>query len=205
MYRNYIERKMEYIMGSYLLASSSSLELLFDRFIEQGLLIVAVEFFGFVILLNTIHYIVHKMNFGKYLRNREKLFAKQRKNHKFLKIIKDLEEHGDFNKLTARNKKRLTEYVTFLIKDMKYNMYVKHFTFGVPKRVNVKVISESGLGNYSGSVKKVTKRMIRASKRKTGLLDVILLLEEICSRKKFYGLQSNKAKLRFDYTLNWTV
>ena len=165
---------------------------------EGNYLKLIIGFFVILFTLFLLRYIIHKMRYASYQ------FSRQKKKNKIKKIMKKLGKHDNYNKLATRDKKRLTEYIKFLIKDMKYNVYCQNVSFTSYKAVGVKVMVSGSLGSFKGKPKKVFTKMAKASKRKSGLLDALLLMEEVALSKQLNGLKSEVIHLRFNYTLSWT-
>lgn len=171
---------------------------------EGKILHLFIGFVVFALVVNTIRYVIHHINYSNYNKNRKQLFKKQKKKCKVDRINKALVKNENYNKLSSKNKKRLEAYIKFLIKDIKYNIYCENFSFTKYKRVTARIEVKSNLGSFKGKPRKVFLKMSKASKRKSGLLDAIDLLEEIAYQRNLYGLKSKETEMRLNYTLSWT-
>jgi hypothetical protein len=132
-----------------------------------------------------------------------KIYKKAERTHKVKRVKKALNKVDSYQKLKKRHKKHIDNYAKFIIKDIKYNVNAKHYKFGSAKSVQPKVIYEGDLGHYSGSPKKVYRKLCKRSKKYTGFLDALNLFEAIGIKHRIYGLSTKEATIVLKYTLRW--
>lgn len=182
----------------------SLFDLIEKLFEEYTFIQMVIALFAFAFITNVLRFILFKIKKSNYLKNRNSIFKKEKKKHKVDRIIKKLKDNRSYYKLSSKEQKLLKNYVTFLMKDIKYNIYCENFDFVRIKRVNVKISARGFLGVYQGTPKRVFTKMAKASKKKKGLWDAVLLLEKIAFSRRLDGDSTVANDLRFRYTLSWT-
>lgn len=176
----------------------------FEENLFGSLITAVIMLLVLSVILNSLGYTLHLIHKHFYFKGRNEKFIVMKQKYKINKIYDRLERLDDFNKLPNRYKRRLEKYMKFLLKDLKFQVFLKTRTFTRIKRVSkVKVDYSGALGTFQGNPKRVFKKATKQSRRNSGFLYNLVLFEELVKDRKIYGIKTKDGYIQLSYVVSW--